>query len=329
MSVYRVLPPGSGPLARAQYAEGADVIEMSDGRARVSEAAAGPTVHEFLARVVTDPRAHQEFEQDPAAALEEAGFGRLDSEQVRQMCAHALDCAPADVVESYRGSLRTGLAHGARPEAALAHPTTTHTTEIAFMDTPNLPTFGIAGDVDGALSAQGGALNVDATANGALNTATGTVDSAVAHGPVSDVTEQVHDTASSLPVAGPVAAQALPQDLPTVEQLPSAATGIAGHAPEQVHDIAGSLPVAGPVLDDAPTAVNSTVNHVTEPVHDVAGSLPVAGPVVNSLPAPEQATSHLAGLGGAAPAGLTAPVEGAVDNLPVVGDVAGQLPLHG
>lgn len=135
MSVYRVLPPGSGPLARAQYAEGADVIEMSDGRARVSEAAAGPTVHEFLARVVTDPRAHQEFEQDPAAALEEAGFGRLDSEQVRQMCAHALDCAPADVVESYRGSLRTGLAHGARPEAALAHPTTTHTTEIAFMDT--------------------------------------------------------------------------------------------------------------------------------------------------------------------------------------------------
>lgn len=291
------------------------------GRARASEApAAGPTVHECLARIATGNRVGAGLAEDPAADPEWTGFGRLGSEQVQRAFAHALDRAPADVAEICRGSLRAGLAHGSA-DAALVHPTAAiHTTEIAFMDsTPNLPTFGLAGDVDGALNAQGGQLNVDSTVHGAVNTVGGTVDSVAGHGPLSNVVNQVHDTASDLPVAGPVANNVVPDHLPTVAQLPSAATHTVAHAPQEVHDVASSLPVAGPVVGNAA----STVNHVADPVHDVAGHLPVAGPVV------DQATSHLGGLNGSEQAGLGGPVEGVADHLPVVGDIAGQLPLHG
>lgn len=295
------------------------------GRARASEVpAAGPTVHEFLSRIVIDHRVSSSAE-GPAAVLEETGSGRFASAQVQgqvqQACAHALDFAPADVVE-ISGPLRTGPVHGPRPaDAALVHPTAaTHTTEIAFMDsTPNLPTFGLDGDVDGALNAQGGQLNVENTAHGAVNTVGGTVDSVAAHGPLSNVVDQVHDTASHLPVAGPVVNNVLPDHLPTVAQAPSAVTHTATHLPQELHDVTSSLPVAGPAVGH----VTTTVGHVADPVHDVAGHLPVAGPVV------DQATSNLGGLNGSEHAGLGAPIEGVADHLPVVGDIAGQLPLHG
>jgi len=253
-------------------------------------------MHEFLARVVSDPQAREAFTADPAAAAAAAGFGELDSDQLGHACSFALDHAPADLVDAYRSSLHGALPHVDGASRGTAINTAHHATEIAHMPGP----FGHHGDVDKFMAKDSfNLVNVhDVASNNTIggaelpNPAAG---AGAVTGALSQGTEPVHDVASQLPAVGPAASHVVPEHLPTPEQLPATVAHVAAQGPEQLHAAAESLPVAGNVADQ--------------------------------LPAPEAATSHLGDLPANAPAALNAPVENVASNLPVVGDVTGHLPL--
>lgn len=229
------------------------------------------TVHEFLARVVTDPRTREAFAKDPAATASAAGFDDLDSDQLGQACCFALDYAPADVVEVYRGSLRSALADDdvGRGTSRAAN----HSTEIAIAHH-----FGHAGDADKIMAADSfnlvnahdglphNSFSGPEPPNPAANA--GTATSALSHSAA-----QVHDAASALP---------------TPEQVPQTAPHVVAHGPEQLHATAASLPVVGPVAAHLPEPDTSHVTSLTsnDPAAAVngaaehaAGGLPIVGQV--------------------------------------------------
>ena len=257
------------------------------------ETSADPcTVHEFLARVVTDPGTRAAFAEDPAATASAAGFGELDSDQLAHACRFALDCAPADVVELYRSSLRGALADiddiGRRTPR-----TANHAVESATAHH-----FGHAGDADKIMATHSSALiNAHDVLTGNSISAPQPADPAVGALPLG--AEQVHHVAATPPAAappaGPAAQSVLPASLPSPEQLPRAVTHAAAHGPDELH-AATSLPAIGPVAA-----------HLPEPDAGQVTSLDDHGPA----------------------SAVNGPAEHAPDGLPIVGHVAGHLPLDG
>lgn len=267
------------------------------------------TLHEFLARVVTDPEARAAFAADPTAAASAAGFGDLDSDQLGQACSFALDHAPADVVEVYRSSLHGALAHVDGGPRGTVITTANHATEIA-----NMPqhAFGHHGDVDKHFMAKDSFNVVNIHDNLSDNSVGGHGQGAelpnpaqgagAVTGALNQGAHQVHDVATHAPGVGAAASHLVPEHLPSPEQAPAAVTGALSHGPEQLHDAAASLPAVGPVADQLPS----------------------------NLPSPDDAASHLSSLAGHGPAAaLGGPVENVAGNLPVAGDVASHLPLDG
>lgn len=245
------------------------------------------TVHEFLARVVTDPRTREAFAKDPAATASAAGFDDLDSDQLGQACRFALDYAPADVVEVYRGSLRSALADDDVGRGASR--TANHSTEIAMGHH-----FGHAGDADKIMAKDSFNL-VNAHDVLSHNSVSGpelppnpAAGAGAATSALSHSTAQVHDAASALPAVGPAANHVLPSGLPTPAQVPQTVSHVVAHGPEQLHATAASLPVAGPVAAHLPepdaghvTSLTSSdpaapVNGATE---HAGGGLPIVGEV--------------------------------------------------
>ena len=280
-----------------------------------SEEASGaqpPTVHEFLARVVSDPQARAAFVADPATALTDAGLGDLDTEQVGYACSLALDQAPADVVEAYRSALSGGLSHlGGLGRGALTS-SANHSTEIVSMNAHHghKPDFGHHGDVDKTFMAKDSFNVVNIHDNLSDNSVGGhelpnpAQGAGAVTGALNQGAHQLHDAATHAPGIGAAASHVVPEHLPSPEQAPAAVTGALSHGPEQLHDAAASLPAVGPVADHLPSNLPSPAD---------AGHLPVVG--------------DLAGQG---PTGaLGAPIESVADNVPGVGEVAGHMPLDG
>ena len=86
--------------------------EDAPGRAETPdshpEAAApdGPTLYEFLTRIVTSPDARSAFDADPRATLDQAGLGDMSATDVLQATSLVLDYAPVEVADEYGRSLR-------------------------------------------------------------------------------------------------------------------------------------------------------------------------------------------------------------------------------
>jgi hypothetical protein len=304
-------------------------------------------VHDFLARVVSDPQAQAAFAADPAAALEEAGLGDLDTEQLGYACSLAVDYAPADVVEAYRSALASGLADHGAPGRNVSINSATNSSEIASMNMhkphhDHGHHFGHDGDVDKFMAKDSFNLinihdNFSHNSFGAPpapapghDGAPGQLQGALTHG-----SQQLQGALSHGPEQLQGALAHGPEQLQgALAQGPEQLQGALAHGPEQLQ---GAL-AHGPeqlqgALAHGPEQVQGALAHGPEQLHAAAGSLPVVGHVADQLPthlpSPEEATSHLSSLPAHGSAALGAPVEGLADNVPGLGEAAGHLPLDG
>lgn len=310
-----------------------------------SQAASGqqdqPTLYEFLTRLVDSPEARSDFEADPRAALDEAGFQDMTATDVQHATSLALDYAPVEVVTEYGRSLQSSVDNFAAStqHAAVSqlHPAQfdQEVTDLNMLHKApeQKPDFSNGGDVDHQMPSKDTDVNVkqedshnlinvhdvgsgNEVANGIGNTAD------AGSNVVGDVTNTVDNTVDG------------------ATGLAGGATSLAGGAPSGVTDLAGDVPVVGDVTEglagspqsggsDAPLGDNLPV------VGDVTGALPdpadlpvagpIAGPVVDDVAAP--AVNDLT----APVADVAAPVAAPVDDVagPVLDTATSALPLDG
>ncbi|MBQ6643544.1 MAG: IniB N-terminal domain-containing protein, partial [Saccharopolyspora sp.] len=126
--------------------------EDAPGRAETPdshpEAAApdGPTLYEFLTRIVTSPDARSAFDADPRATLDQAGLGDMSATDVLQATSLVLDYAPVEVADEYGRSLQSSVEkfaantqHVAITELHPAHPPEQEVTELSMLHSENPP----------------------------------------------------------------------------------------------------------------------------------------------------------------------------------------------
>jgi hypothetical protein len=134
----------------------------------------GPTLHEFLTRLVSDPAARSAFDADPQATLDQAGLGGMTATDVLQATSLVLDYAPVEVVTEYDRSLQSSVEKFAASTQHVAinqlHPAHPFEQEEQSMlqNTPAQPAdFSGSNDVDATMPAPapapatGGDVNVD------------------------------------------------------------------------------------------------------------------------------------------------------------------------
>jgi hypothetical protein len=132
----------------------------------------GPTLHEFLTRLVSDPAARSAFDADPQATLDQAGLGGMTATDVLQATSLVLDYAPVEVVAEYDRSLQSSLEKFAASTQHVAinqlHPAHPFEQEEQSMlqNTPAQPAdFTASNDVDATLPAPAPAPSGDTNIN--------------------------------------------------------------------------------------------------------------------------------------------------------------------
>lgn len=301
-----------------------------------------PTLYEFLTRLVDSPESRSEFDADPRAALDRAGFQDMTATDVQQATSLALDYAPVEVVTEYGRSLQSSVDNFAAStqHAAVSqlHPAQfeQEVTDLNMLhkSPEQKPDFSQGGDVDHQMPSKDTDVNVkqedshnlvnvhDVGSGNDIANGVGNVADAGSSA-VGDVTNTVDNTVS------------------TVDNTASNVTDVAASAPSGVTDLAGDLPVAGDLAQGLggehaqPSSGGEALGEDLPVVGDVTGALPdpaslpvagpVAGPVVDDVAAP--AVNDLT----APVSDVAAPVAAPVDDLAggALDTATSALPLDG
>ncbi|WP_243791059.1 IniB N-terminal domain-containing protein [Saccharopolyspora gloriosae] len=321
----------------------------------------GPTLYEFLTRLVTSPDAQAAFDADPRATLDHAGLGDMSATDVLQASSLVLDYAPVEIADEYGRSLQSSVEkfaastqHVAINELHPAQPLEQEVTELSMLppnDTPapgsSIPAPDDAGDtnidieqndshnlinVHDVLSGNNVANGVGNVVGDTTSQATDTVDNTV--NTVGDVTGDVTGVAGD--VTGTVG---------DVTGTVGDVTGAVGDVTGVAGDLTGALPSGDAASADA-GALSGVAGGALDTVGDVAGGVPVAGDIAG--PAVDTVGGVAGGavgtvegvaggavdtVGGVAGGVVGGPVAGVTEalpapaDLPVVGDVAEQLPV--
>lgn len=269
-----------------------------------------PTLHEFITRLATSPEARQDFDSDPRAALDHAGFHEMTATDVQHATSLALDYAPVEVVTEFDRSLQSSVENFAGSAQHVAvHPQEMHPVMHPVQEMHPVHPAPPPKEVS------------DMNAHKADFSQNGDVDKHLSKGHSDiDVKEQdshnlinVHDIGSGNSIGGGAAGASgagaaggdivhgvtntVGHTVSDVAHAPSAVTGVAGHLPV-VGDVAGHLPVVGGLVGGEHSSSHSTgaeqhdgaLSHlpvagpVADQVGDVAHHLPVAGEVASALP---------------------------------------------
>lgn len=347
-------------MSNSQYSpheeasHGAGAIPTPDGG---SQAAAGqpdqPTLYEFLTRLVDSPESRSEFDADPRAALDRAGFQDMTATDVQQATSLALDYAPVEVVTEYGRSLQSSVDNFAAStqHAAVSqlHPAQfeQEVTDLNMLHKApeQKPDFSQGGDVDHQMPSKDTDVNVkQEDSHNLVN-----VHDVASGNDIANGIGNVADTGSS--AVGDVT-NTVDNTVSTVDNTASNVTDVAASAPSGVTDLAGDLPAVGDVAQGLGGGAETTGSH--EPigndlpvVGDVTGALPdpaslpvagpIAGPVVNDVAAPavndvaapavNEVAAPVTDVAGPVAAPVAAPVEDVAG--PVLDTATSALPLDG
>ncbi|GAB2652426.1 hypothetical protein GCM10027271_08130 [Saccharopolyspora gloriosae] len=316
----------------------------------------GPTLYEFLTRLVTSPDAQAAFDADPRATLDHAGLGDMSATDVLQASSLVLDYAPVEIADEYGRSLQSSVEKFAASTQHVAinelHPAQPHEQEMELSmlpphNTPAPSPEAPAGDtnidieqndshnlisVHDVLSGNDVANGVGNVVGDTTSDATNTVDNTV--NTVGDVTGDVTGTVGD--VTGTVG---------DVTGAVGDVTGAVGDVTGVAGDLTGALPAGAPAGIEG-GALSGVAGGALDTVGDVAGGVPVAGdiagPAVDTVGGVAGgavgtvegvaggAVDTVGGVAGGVVGGPVADVTSALPapaDLPVVGDVAEQLPV--
>lgn len=306
-----------------------------------SQAASGqpdqPTLYEFLTRLVDSPGSRSEFDADPRAALDQAGFQDMTATDVQHATSLALDYAPVEVVTEYGRSLQSSVDNFAAStqHAAVSqlHPAQfeQEVTDLNMLhkSPEQKPDFSQGGDVDHQMPSKDTDVNVkQEDSHNLVNVHDVGSGNDIANG-IGNVADTGSDVTSDV-------TNTVDNTVNTVDNTASNVTDVAASAPSGVTDLAGDLPVAGDLAEGLgetaqPTSGGEALGEDLPVVGDVTGalpdpaSLPVAGPVVDDVAAP--AVNDLT----APVSDVAAPVAAPVDDLAggALDTATSALPLDG
>lgn len=251
------------------------------------------TVHEFLSRLVSNPRDRSAFESDSRGSLEQAGLGEMTTTDVLHATSLVLDYAPAEVVDEYTRSVHASVERFAAGHQYIAvnHPTPLNLNhqeglELNMLNTDQI--LSATGDIDETLLSGGGngqegdQKQVDNSQDNSQQSSESNTDvnvqDLVGDVNAAGITGGVTGLANSGDVnAGNVAGNGVTDVVGGVEGTAGDVTS--GVMPE-VGDVTSALPIedtlspqGGDVMAPVSNAVDGTVGQVQDTAGDVTGGL--------------------------------------------------------